>query len=231
MSVTGINSDFSKTVIIRTAEIEWQKSPSPNVWRKRLDLAGPLEAGRVTSIVRYDPESEFTSHSHPLGEEIFVLEGVFSDEYGNYPAGTFLLNPEGFSHAPFSKDGCVIFVKLRQYPGVRRKQVIIDTKSKIWQPTRFDGIDICPLYEEKNYPENIHLTRFSPGTYVPNHSHPGGEEILVLSGIFCDELGEHGEGSWLRYPIGSCHSDWSNEGCVIYVKNNHLPDETRPISY
>src|SRR3546814_6219955 len=80
-----------------TAAMDWQASPSPTVWRKRLDLVDG-EFSRVTSIVRYDPSSSFRAHGHPQGEEILVLDGVFSDEHGDYPAGTFLLNPAGFRH-------------------------------------------------------------------------------------------------------------------------------------
>src|SRR3546814_2720003 len=86
-----------------TAAMDWQASPSPTVWRKRLDLVDG-EFSRVTSIVRYDPSSSFRAHGHPQGEEILVLDGVFSDEHGDYPAGTFLLNPAGVRHAPSSEE-------------------------------------------------------------------------------------------------------------------------------
>ncbi len=123
-----LNADLSRRVVLTTASMDWQESPSPNVLRKRLDLIGPPEAGRVTSVVQYRPDSKFPSHPHPDGEEILVLDGVFADEHGRYPAGTYLLNPEGFSHAPFSEEGCVLFVKLRQYPGTERRHVAIDPR-------------------------------------------------------------------------------------------------------
>jgi len=91
----------------------WQASPSPTVWRKRLELIGPAESGRVTSIVRYDPGSSFPAHPHPDGEEILVLEGTFSDEHGRYPAGSYLLNPEGFSHGRVLSRGRLP-IRLRQ---------------------------------------------------------------------------------------------------------------------
>ena len=55
----------------------WVPSPSATVWRRRLALEGPAEAGRVTSIVRYEPNSQFHEHGHPDGEEILVLEGAW----------------------------------------------------------------------------------------------------------------------------------------------------------
>ena len=111
----NLNADLSVRAVMHGADMDWQASPSPTVWRKRFYRDGPTEAGIVTSLVRYDAGSTFPTHHHPDGEEIFVLDGIFSDEHGDYPAGTYLLNPDGTSHSPHSKDGCTLFVKLRQY--------------------------------------------------------------------------------------------------------------------
>ena len=89
----SLNADFSKPVTVHTAAVDWQASPSPTVWRKRLHLTGEAESGRVTSIVRYDADSAFPEHPHPDGEEILVLKGVFSDRHGDYPAGAFGFTP------------------------------------------------------------------------------------------------------------------------------------------
>ncbi len=222
MASERLNADFTRLVIVHTAHMEWQPSPSPSVWRKRLDLAGASEASRVTSVVRYDANSVFPPHPHPDGEEILVLEGVFSDEHGDYPAGTYLLNPEGFSHAPFSKGGCVLFVKLRQYPGRDRKQIIVDTGNVEWQPRPTPGITVLPLYQEEGYPEAMRLVRFAPGANVPEHEHRGGEELLVLDGGIEDEHGRYEVGSWVRYPVGSRHAVDSEKGCTLYLKTGHL---------
>jgi anti-sigma factor ChrR (cupin superfamily) len=45
------------------------------------------EVARATSIVRYDPGARFDSHLHELGEEILVLDGTLSDEFGSYGPG------------------------------------------------------------------------------------------------------------------------------------------------
>ena len=216
-----LNADLSRRVVARTASMDWQESPSPNVLRKRLDLIGPPEAGRVTSVVQYKPGSRFPSHPHPDGEEILVLDGVFCDEHGRYPAGTYLLNPEGYSHAPFSDEGCVLFVKLRQYPGTDRRQITIDTNSAEWEDGG-PGREILRLYGEEDYPESIRLVRLAPGTTVPAHEHPGGEEVFVIEGGLADESGRYGAGDWLRMPSGSSHTVSSEQGCLMYVKVGHL---------
>jgi quercetin dioxygenase-like cupin family protein len=98
MQLADINSDLWVRAVVESDPIDWVASPATGVWRKPLDRAGG-ESGRATSIVCYDPGARFPPHAHPEGEEIFVLDGVFGDEQGDYPAGTFLLNPPGSCHA------------------------------------------------------------------------------------------------------------------------------------
>ncbi len=222
MSDHEINGDLSKRAVVHTADVEWQASPSPSVWRKRLDLSGPVEAGRVTSVVRYDADSRFAQHPHPDGEEILVLEGVFSDERGDYPAGTYLLNPEGFSHAPFSREGCVLFVKLRQYPGTDRRQVTIDSKTAEWRDGEVPGLQILELYGEAEHPERIRLLRLEPGAVLDSQVYLGGQEIFVIEGALENGERSYRTGSWARYPAGSRHALKSEGGCLIYEKTGHL---------
>ncbi len=214
-----------RVLVRHTDEMDWAPSPSPTVWRKRLEHRGPPESGHVTSVVRYDRGSRFPSHEHPEGEEIFVLAGVFSDEHGDYPAGSYLLNPEGFSHAPFSEPGCVLFVKLRQYAG-DRPSVRIDTADPAsWRDhPDLDGVRVCPLYAgtAPANPEQIRLVAIDPGAEVPRQEFPAGEEIFVIRGRFRDEHGDYRAGSWVRYAPGTGHTPRALEPCVLYVKKNHL---------
>lgn len=218
----GINDDFARLAVMHSDEMEFQPSPSPDVWRKRLEHSGGVESGRVTSIVRYGAGSRFAAHRHPEGEEFFVLEGTFCDEDGEYPSGTFVLNPDGSAHAPFSPDGCVLFVKLRQYPGIGRRRVVIDTRQAAWQAHAHAGVTVLPLYQEPGYAEEIHLVRLASGVDIAPVAFPDGEEILVLDGEFADEHGAYRKGSWVRYPRGSQHAPRSATGCTLYVKKGHL---------
>ena len=216
-----MNGSFDRQVVLHTASRDWQSSPSPNVWRKRLELSGPAEAGRVTSIVRYDPGSTFASHPHPDGEEILVLEGVFSDEYGDYRAGSFLLNPEGFSHAPGSGPGCRLFVKLRQYPGAARSQVRLAQGDLVWSSGDAPGVSHAVLYEETPHPERIRLLRLDAGTNLML-TDAGGLELFVLEGELADGTHHLVEGSWGRYPAGTSLSLSTDQGARCYLKTGHL---------
>ena len=214
----ALNADLAARAVVRSAEIDWQPSPSPTVWRKRLYLDGPREAGIVTSVVRYDAGSEFPTHHHPDGEEIFVLDGVFSDEHGDYPAGTYLLNPDGTSHAPFSKDGCVLFVKLRQHAGEGHTQVQMNTNALDWQTRNDTGVWQKPLYLQGGYKEWTQLLKLDAGAQSPPHDHPNGEEIFVIEGEIEDEHGIYPAGTWVRSPPGSGHTVKSPKGAILYVR-------------
>ncbi|WP_282874458.1 cupin domain-containing protein [Pseudomonas peli] len=216
-----LNADFSQRALIRPAESPWVASPMPGVERRMLDRIGE-EVARATSIVRYAAGSHFSEHHHPGGEEFLVLDGVFSDERGDYPAGTYVRNPIGSHHAPFSREGCTIFVKLMQFDAADDQPVVIDSTQAQWRPGLVPGLQVLPLHQHGT--EHVALVRWAPGTYFNAHRHWGGEEILVLEGTFQDEFGDYPAGSWLRSPHLSQHTPFSEAGCLIWVKTGHLPD-------
>ncbi|MEX2454865.1 MAG: cupin domain-containing protein [Rhodospirillaceae bacterium] len=213
-----LNADLSERAVVYAGEMDWQPSPSPTVWRKRFFLDGPTEAGRVTSIVRYDPGSAFPPHGHPDGEEILVLDGAFCDEHGEYPAGTYLLNPDGTSHAPAAPDGCTLFVKLRQYAGAGRMRVRMNTRVLQWQPRGAPGVWHKPLHRQGGQRDWTALVKFEPGAETPPHTHPGGEETYVVDGSVEDDDGVYPAGTWFRCPAGSAHTLRSAGGAVVYLR-------------
>ena len=219
----SIHGNLAVLAVCDTNQMEWEASPSGSVWRKRVHLVGPGESGQVTSVVRYEPDSSFLSHDHPEGEEILVLEGVFSDEHGDWPAGTFLLNPEGFRHAPFSRPGCLLFVKLRQFPGLERRHIVVDTNELAWVPTPIPGVAHKPLYEQSGFSDVTRLERWDPGADLGSVSYDQGAELFVLEGEFADGAGTHAAGCWLRIPPALEHHPRSAAGCTLYVKRSGLP--------
>ena len=214
-------ADLNGRVVLNTKLMPWCASPMPGVERRMLDRCG-AEVARATSIVRYAPGSHFERHVHGGGEEILVLEGTFSDELGDYPAGTYLRNPAGSTHAPFSAEGCTLLVKLQQMHPADQERVCLQTRHAPWLPGIVPGLEVMPLHGFGS--EHVALVRWAPGTVFQPHRHLGGEEILVLSGVFQDEAGTYPTGSWLRNPPGSVHRPWSEPGCTIWVKTGHLPD-------
>ncbi|HRD65581.1 MAG TPA: cupin domain-containing protein [Candidatus Competibacter sp.] len=209
--------DLCRRAAVDTAALDWDASPSGTVWRKPLYRVGG-EHGPVTSLVCYAPGGSFRPHAHPEGEEILVLDGVFADEHGDYPAGTYLLNPDGSRHAPRSGAGCLLFVRLRQYPGADRPRIVLDTTAGAWAAGPAPGIENQQLYAQAGYPERMRLERWAPGASRPRLGLAGGEEILVLEGELGDEDGVCGPGGWLRYPAGDAGRFRSTTGCRLYVR-------------
>jgi anti-sigma factor ChrR (cupin superfamily) len=79
----------------------------------------PLHAHGTESValVRWAPDTQFNPHTHLGGEEIFVLEGTFRDELGDYPSGTWIRSPHSSKHMPFTgPEGALILVKVGHLP-------------------------------------------------------------------------------------------------------------------
>jgi len=216
-----LNADFSKRVIVRPEDYRWVDSPSPGVERMMLDRIGD-EVARATSLVRYAPNSSFPSHVHGGGEEFLVLEGEFADERGTYPVGSYVRNPIGTSHSPrIGEQGCVIFVKLRQFEEEDDASVVIDTREANWPTEYAAGFEVLPLHRFRD--ERVYLVRWAPNTPFNEHTHEGGEEIFVIEGLFADEDGDYPAGTWIRYPPGSRHNAFTrSEGALLYLKSGHL---------
>ena len=212
------NMNREERLVINTTEMEWIASPNPQVLRKPLEREKE-ESGQVTSIVRYEPNSKFSPHTHPLGEEIYVLEGEFADENGRYPEGTYIRNPPGSSHSPFSEKGCVIFVKLNQFDQDDKKQVVINTTQTEWLPG-IGQLKVMPLHEHQG--KSTALVKWPSKEIFKPHTHFGGEEIFVINGTFKDEMGSYPKGSWIRSPHMSQHHPFVDEETLIMVKVGHL---------
>ncbi len=218
-SIVKLNADLTERAVVFTEDLPWQDSPMVGVQRRLLDRDGD-EVARATSIVRYAPGSYFSAHTHGGGEEFLVLDGIFSDNRGDYSPGTYVRNPVGSSHSPYSKEGCTILVKLWQVHPEDRQRVVVDTHKADWTPGLVPGLQVIPLHAHNT--EQVALVKWAPGTTFQFHRHWGGEEIFVLEGVFADEQGVYPQGTWLRNPPGSVHTPFSDEGCLIYVKTGHL---------
>jgi anti-sigma factor ChrR (cupin superfamily) len=218
MKISKINMDFSLAVSIPPSDQQWLSSPADGVSRVQLERVA-AEHGHTTSLVNFDAGAAFPQHSHPLGEEIYVLAGTFSDEFGDYPAGSYIRNPPGSKHSPFSRDGCQLFVKLDQFLPDDYAPVVVRPEDHQWQ-NGIGNLKVLSLHAFQTqhtalvyWPEN---EKFQP------HQHWGGEEILVIFGEFIDEYGRYPAGSWIRSPHLSKHNPRVEEETLILVKTGHL---------
>jgi len=94
---------------LRGDSLDWRQGMVPGL--KVTSLHQGLT--KHTALVRWAPETRFNPHTHVGGEEILVLEGVFRDEHGSYPAGTWIRSPHMSNHRPFTgAEGATILVKV-----------------------------------------------------------------------------------------------------------------------
>jgi len=214
----SLNMDFSKAVCLRPDDQEWVMSPADGVSRAHLERIAE-ESGHVTSFVMFEPGSYFPPHNHPNGEEVFVLDGVFSDENGDYPTGTYIRNPPGSFHKPFTKEGCKLFVKLEQFKSNDTEHVVIRPEDQQWGQG-IGNLKVLPLHTHGTV--STALVAWPKDEVFQPHNHMGGEEIVVINGRFIDEFGEYPEGTWLRNPHMSEHFPHVEDETLIYVKVGHL---------
>lgn len=215
-----LHADFDQKVSVRPEDYHWVSSPMPGVFRMMLERIGD-EVARATSLVRYEPSSEFLWHEHGGGEEILVLEGVFEDEHGIYPAGTYLRNPPGTSHQPRTgPQGCLIFVKLHQFQKGDSRRFVIPVRQSLKSSSE-NGIGNLLLHRfGEEVVEMIHMPfeaemKLSEGFL--------GDEIFVVEGLIELNGVEYSKGSWLRspYPLSSKVKSKNSE-TLLYRKTGHF---------
>ena len=223
-----LNADFGARAAVHGGKLAWQASPMAGVERRMLERMGD-EVARATTIVRYAPGSHFSPHVHTGGEEFLVLDGVFQDEHGDFPAGSYIRNPPQSSHTPGSDEGCTIFVKLWQFDMEDRNQVRLDTNAMAFEadPER-PGVEVMPLFSDAR--ERVALERWQPGAEVVLNA-KNGLEVLVLSGGFEEAGEEFLPQSWLRLPKDSSSTATAgHDGVTVWTKRDHLSVEpTAPV--
>ncbi len=190
-----VRADLSESALVAPSGWDWVDSPQAGVRRVMLDRVGD-EVAVATSLVRYAPESRFPRHDHARGEEFIVLEGEFADEHGRYPPGTYVRNPPGTHHAPFSDPGCLIWVKLRQFHPDDLEQMVLPLDTPIPE----DGQQRRVLHEYAD--EQVAEITAAGGEVVHLDAAERAQEVLVLEGRVSADGNVLEPMSWLRIPAG-----------------------------
>ncbi|MEP5729493.1 MAG: cupin domain-containing protein [Sulfitobacter sp.] len=212
-----LNADFKERVVIHSEQLEWRPSPMPGVDRRMLDRIGG-EVARATSIVRYAPNSKFSEHTHTGGEEFIVLDGVFQDEHGDFPEGTYVRNPPTTAHTPGSEPGCTIFVKLWQFDLDDRTQFRKTMADEL--ATAENGVATAELHRDDF--EVVTYCHIDPGAMLTN-ANVGGLEMFVISGSVTEEDDTLKKGAWLRLPDGqTLNCEAGSGGAKVWIKTGHL---------
>ncbi len=216
-----VHDDFDTRIVIKPNDYSWTSLGIPGKEHITLDRIGG-NMNYETTLVRCKQDREIPTPRHSNGLEIFVLDGMFSDEHGEYSTGAYVRNPNGScaTHRVAAK-GSTLFIKSYPFAKNDEQRTVIDTKKATWRPGVVEGLQVLPLHEYEG--EHVALVRWAPHTQFNLHSHRGGEEILVLEGVFHDEYDQYPTGTWIRSPHLSRHTPFTKEeGALIYVKVGHL---------
>lgn len=219
-----LNADFNERVVVHSEKLEWNPSPMPGVDRRMLDRIGG-EVARATTIVRYAPGSKFSEHTHAGGEEFIVLDGVFQDEHGDFPEGTYVRNPPTTAHTPGSVPGCTIFVKLWQFDTDDRNQFHKTMADELAAPV--NGVATAELHRDAR--ETVTYSHLITNATLEN-TDAGGIEMLVIAGSVSEGGDTLGKGAWLRLPEGMALTATAGpDGAKLWMKSGHLPHAKPPV--
>lgn len=216
-----INANFDDRIVVHSASLEWVDSPMLGVTRRPLDRVGN-EVARATTVVQYQPGSQFSQHIHTGGEEFFVIDGVFQDEQGDFPVGSYIRNPPQSSHTPGSEQGCVIFVKLWQFAPDDRLHVRLNSNFMKPVPHRhWPGVAEIPLYSDQY--ETVSVQHWDANANI-SIDFEQGAEVFVLEGSFIEGNDSVVKHSWMRLPLNSSiNAHVGSQGARVWLKQQHLP--------
>mmetsp|Transcript_15493 Transcript_15493/g.26240 ORF Transcript_15493/g.26240 Transcript_15493/m.26240 type:complete len:251 (-) Transcript_15493:32-784(-) len=236
-----INANFKLFAATNFDATKYVASPAYGVNRFMLDRIGS-EKARATSIVQYQPNSKFPEHTHMGGEEFLVLEGTFKDQFGEFPAGTYVRNPINSKHAPWvDDDGCTIMVKLLQMADTETTtqplHVHFDNDHKDTNDTEFGKI--LQMYHNDQTGERVEMCWLNENATFPSNddAQNGGEELFVVHGSLCLDNEVYDKWGWIRFPPNNDDNNNAdtptkrsllragNMGAKVYRKTGHLSEK------
>ncbi|KAL7564784.1 hypothetical protein ACA910_021047 [Epithemia clementina (nom. ined.)] len=227
-----VNADFRLFAATRFDATKYIPSPSYGVNRFMLDRIGD-EKARATTIVEYEPNSKFPEHTHIGGEEFLVLEGTFKDQFGEFPAGTYVRNPIDSKHAPWvDDDGCTIFVKLLQMADTSEGTTPIHVDLEKAKATAKESAAlgmVAELYRNDQTGERVEICWTEPDKEVGlADGEAGGEELFVIKGSVVCQGTEYAKWGWLRFPAELVEERKTlrtgKDGAQFYRKTGHLTE-------
>lgn len=207
--VSNMNSNYDEKAFVDTTILEWEATEVKCVFQKLLSSKDDTQ----TALIKLEKNTVLSQVPQSNSVEIFVLEGTYINEYGEFAQGTYLRLPKEDESLVKSIDGCIIFRKINYFDD--DQSMIVPTSSSQWLSGQ-GNLEVLPLHQQTalvKWPKN---EKFTP------HKHWGGEEIFVLTGIFMDEHGQYPQGSWIRSPHLSVHFPYVEEETIIFVKTGHL---------
>lgn len=192
--------DFAATKALGSTLIQLSH-PQELPWSGIQSLA-PFESIELAEAMRHD---------------LYIINGTLHEAEQEHPTGSFLRRvTKGTLVA--GAEGSLLFIH-RDAKDVTCKPETISDHDLDWLSGYPDGMGVAYLADA---PHSLMLVSWQPGTRVRTHTHPYGEEILVLKGELRDEKGAYPAGCWLRFSPGSGHAPYAEQETLILLRNGHL---------
>jgi len=237
----GIRTDFNQEELVDTNTMEWSKGPFTGTQIKILDrIVGSDHAPCVTALCKFDAGCVTPEYMNENGDDMLVLDGTYSDDTGDYPAGMYIRDQRTSAHISRSREGCVIFAKWNWIAKTDMnskmiKKNIMDASAE-WT-TAADGHKFQTLYKSEHTGETVVIHLLEPNTSSKWHEPKAGVEAFCLDGS-CSiidsetdmELCKIKAGVWHRYSLSQAgrHLKFKAgaEGYRVMVRTGyagHLP--------
>ena len=221
-----VNADAAQCVVVDTNRMGWEPTGQKGVSIKVLERVLDPRKGRETALFKLEPGTALPREVLEVRQEIFVLEGSYSDENGSYGAHTWIWNPPGYAQTISTREGCVFYAK-RRIPIYKdeatRSRKVIDAKTAKWLEFPHRGADVLHLHKDPNGLETGRIGHVHTHRKIPSHDHSIGEETFVLEGRLSDEYTSYPKGVWFRMPCGVPHAPFTGEErCKMLIREGDL---------
>lgn len=208
-----LNAEHSERVVVdATAVLQGQGAVT-------LESQGQGDRAQITVVAH--PSGQAWTHTGEQLCELLVLQGALligEDSFG--PQSYVRLLP-GQALDLKTQTGCVLYENRRDWTETEEGSYAMAGDRMDWRQGMVPGLKVTSLHE--GLTKHTALVRWAPETRFNPHTHVGGEEILVLAGVFRDEHGAYPAGTWIRSPHMSYHRPFTEaEGATILVKVGHL---------
>jgi hypothetical protein len=208
-----LHADHSERVVVdATATLQGQGAVV-------LERQGQGDHAQITVVAH--PAGDAWAHPGEQLCELLVLQGALligEDSFG--PQSYVRLLP-GQALDLKTQAGCVLYENRRDWTEAEEGSFALAGDRMDWRQGMVPGLKVTSLHE--GLTKHTALVRWAPDTRFNPHTHVGGEEILVLAGVFRDEHGAYPAGTWIRSPHMSHHRPFTEaEGATILVKVGHL---------
>ena len=208
-----LHADHSQRVVVdATAVLQGQGAVT-------LESQGQGDQARIAVVAH--AAGEAWTHSGEQLCEVLVAQGTLLIGEATLGPLSYIRLLPGQATELCTQSGCVLYENRRDWTETEEASYAMAGERLEWRQGMVPGLKVTSLHE--GLTKHTALVRWAPETRFNPHTHVGGEEILVLEGVFRDEHGSYPAGTWIRSPHMSNHRPFTGpEGATILVKVGHL---------